>query len=90
LTRSVVCSTACPRRLRTNQSAESARAERAQLRGRLTLEHTGFTGIGGFILSKLMMGPGWRKMLGVLIPAVLDDIDEEGKLRSGSSLKPKY
>jgi uncharacterized protein YndB with AHSA1/START domain len=56
----------------------------------LTLEHTGFAGIGGFILSKLMMGPGWKKMLGVLIPAVLDDIDDEGKLRPGSTLKPKY
>jgi len=57
---------------------------------RLTFEHTGFTGVGGFILAKLMMGPGWKKMLGTAIPAVLADLDEEGKLRPGSSLKPKY
>ena len=31
---------------------------------RLTFEHTGFTGVGGFVLAKLMMGPGWKKMLG--------------------------
>jgi uncharacterized protein YndB with AHSA1/START domain len=57
---------------------------------RLTLVHQGFTGVGGFILAKLMMTPGWKKMLNVLIPAVLNDVDEEGKLRPGSTLKPKY
>ena len=57
---------------------------------RLTFLHSGFTGIGGFVLAKLMMGPGWKKMLGVRIPEVLDDVDDEGKLRPGSVLKPKY
>jgi uncharacterized protein YndB with AHSA1/START domain len=57
---------------------------------RLTFQHTGFTGIGGFFLAKLMMGPGWKKMLSVLIPAVLNDVDDDGKLRPGSALKPKY
>jgi len=57
---------------------------------RLTFEHTGFKGAGGFLLAKLMMGPGWRKMLGTRIPAVLADLDEEGKLRPGSSLRPKF
>ena len=57
---------------------------------RLTFEHTGFTGIGGFILAKLMMGPGWKKMLGANIPEVLADLDESGSLRPGSSLKSKY
>ncbi len=57
---------------------------------RLTFQHTGFTGIGGFLLAKLMMGPGWKKMLSVLIPAVLNDVGEDGKLRPGSTLKPKY
>ena len=57
---------------------------------RLTLTHAGFTGIGGFILAKLMMTPGWKKMLGVLIPAVLNDVGDDGKLRPGSSLRPKY
>jgi len=57
---------------------------------RLTFEHAGFAGIGGFILAKLMMGPGWKKMLGVRVPEVLADVDDEGKLRAGSTLKPKY
>ena len=57
---------------------------------RLTFEHIGFSGIGGFILAKLMMGPGWKKMLGTRIPAVLADLDDEGKLRAGSTLKPRY
>lgn len=29
----------------------------------LRLEHEGFEGLGGFFLAKLMMGPGWKKML---------------------------
>jgi uncharacterized protein YndB with AHSA1/START domain len=57
---------------------------------RLTFEHTGFTGIGGFLLTKLMLGPGWRKMLGKIFPAVLADVDDDGKLRPGSTLKPKF
>jgi uncharacterized protein YndB with AHSA1/START domain len=57
---------------------------------RLTFHHTGFTGVGGFVLAKFMMGPGWKKMLSVLIPAVLGDVDDEGKLRPGSTLRPKY
>ncbi len=57
---------------------------------RLTFEHTGFTGVGGFILAKLMMTPGWKKMLGATFPAVLADIDEDGKLRAGSTLVPKF
>ncbi|NUO52775.1 MAG: SRPBCC domain-containing protein [Polyangiaceae bacterium] len=57
---------------------------------RLVFKHTGFTGIGGFILSKLMMGPGWRKMLSRSIVAVLDDLDDQGVLRPESALKPKF
>jgi uncharacterized protein YndB with AHSA1/START domain len=57
---------------------------------RLTFAHTGFTGVGGFVLAKLMMGPGWRKMLGKAIPGVLAELDEQGNLRAGSGLKPKY
>jgi uncharacterized protein YndB with AHSA1/START domain len=57
---------------------------------RLTFAHTGFTGIGGFVLAKLMMGPGWKKMLTNAVPAVLADLDEQGNLRAGSALKPKY
>jgi hypothetical protein len=36
------------------------------------------------------MGPGWKKMLSVLIPAVLNDVGDDGKLRPGSTLKPRY
>jgi uncharacterized protein YndB with AHSA1/START domain len=38
---------------------------------RLSLEHTGFSGVGGYLLAKLMMGPGWRRMLDKTLPAVL-------------------
>ena len=57
---------------------------------RLTFEHTGFTGIRGFLLAKLMMGPGWTKMLDRGFTAVLADVDEDGQLRPGSSLAPKF
>ena len=30
---------------------------------RLTLDHEGFAGVGGFFLAKLILGPGWAKML---------------------------
>jgi len=57
---------------------------------RLTFDHVGFHGIGGFVLAKLMMGPGWRKMLGKAIPAVLADIDDSGALAATSRLQPKF
>lgn len=40
---------------------------------RLTLDHTGFEGFGGWVLARLMMGPGWGKMLTKRIPALLAD-----------------
>jgi uncharacterized protein YndB with AHSA1/START domain len=57
---------------------------------RLTFLHAGFKGVGGWMLAKLMMGPGWKSMLAKRFPAVLADIDEEGKLREGSTLTPKF
>jgi uncharacterized protein YndB with AHSA1/START domain len=39
---------------------------------RLTLEHTGFIGIGGILFTKLVMGPGWRKTLGTLSSVLAD------------------
>jgi uncharacterized protein YndB with AHSA1/START domain len=57
---------------------------------RLTFEHIGFSGVGGFVLAKLMMGPGWKKMLAIKIPEVLADLDDAGNLKAGSTLKPKY
>lgn len=57
---------------------------------RLVFEHTGFRGFGGFMLAKLMLGPGWKKMLSNAVPAVLADVDDDGKLRAGSALRPKF
>jgi uncharacterized protein YndB with AHSA1/START domain len=53
---------------------------------RFTWEHTGFTGIGGLLVSKLLASVR-RKMLGVGLPAVLNDIDDDGRLRPGSALR---
>ncbi len=55
---------------------------------RFTYEHTGFTGIGGFFMAKLL-GRVRRKMLSAGLPAVLDDLDDNGVLRPDSALKPK-
>jgi uncharacterized protein YndB with AHSA1/START domain len=55
---------------------------------RFVYEHTGFTGVGGFFMTKLL-GRVRRKMLGVGLPAVLSDLDDEGALRPGSTLQPK-
>lgn len=57
---------------------------------RLAFEHTGFRGVGGFLLAKLMMGPGWKKMLATSIPNVLADVDDAGNLRPESALEPKF
>ena len=51
---------------------------------RFTYEHTGFTGVGGFFLAKLL-GSVRRKMLTVGLPAVLDDLDDDGVLRTTST-----
>jgi hypothetical protein len=55
---------------------------------RFTYEHTGFTGVGGLFMAQLL-GHVRRKMLRVGLPAVLDDLDDDGVLRPGSTLKPK-
>jgi uncharacterized protein YndB with AHSA1/START domain len=41
---------------------------------RLTVEQTGFTGATGFLFAKLLVGPGWRRMLATTFPAVLKDL----------------
>ena len=38
---------------------------------RLRLCHAGFAGLSGFMLAKLMLGPGWKKMLRRRMPLVL-------------------
>jgi uncharacterized protein YndB with AHSA1/START domain len=55
---------------------------------RFTFEHTGFTGVGGIFMAKLL-GRVRTKMLSVGLPAVLDDLNDDGTLRSDSTLKPK-
>jgi len=54
---------------------------------RFTYHHTGFTGIGGFFMAQLL-GHVRRKMLDVGLPAVLDDLDDDGALRPDSTLTP--
>ena len=55
---------------------------------RLTYEHTGFTGLSGFFMAQLL-GHVRRKMLSKGLTAVLNDIDDQGVLRPGSTLAPK-
>ena len=56
---------------------------------RFTFDHTGFTGVGRFFVVKLVMEPSRRRMFATGVPAVLDDLDDDGRLRRGSLLKPK-
>jgi uncharacterized protein YndB with AHSA1/START domain len=46
---------------------------------RFTFEHTGFTGLGGFIMAKLILGPVRKKMLDVGLSAVLDGLEADGQ-----------
>jgi uncharacterized protein YndB with AHSA1/START domain len=55
---------------------------------RFSYEHTGFTGVSGFFMAQLL-GRVRRTMLDKGLAAVLDDIDEQGVLRPGSTLAPK-
>jgi uncharacterized protein YndB with AHSA1/START domain len=57
---------------------------------RLRLEHTGFKGVGGFVLSKLILGPGWKKLLQKYLPIVLDHVRKNGTTyESGAWLIPE-
>jgi len=53
---------------------------------RFTYDHTGFTGIGGFVMAKLL-GSVRTKMLTVGVPALLAELDETGALRPGATLR---
>lgn len=46
---------------------------------RFTFEHTGFTGPGGFLMANLL-GRVRTKMLAIGLPAVLNDLDDDGVL----------
>jgi uncharacterized protein YndB with AHSA1/START domain len=39
---------------------------------RFTLDHVGFEGLSGWLLARIMMGPGWKKMMAKKLAAVLD------------------
>ena len=41
---------------------------------RLVLDHDGFEGVGGWLLAKFMMGPGWASMLKKRCSAVLGGV----------------
>jgi uncharacterized protein YndB with AHSA1/START domain len=47
---------------------------------RFTYDHTGFTGVSGLFMSTLL-GHVRTKMLDKGLPPVLDDLDDDGKLR---------
>jgi uncharacterized protein YndB with AHSA1/START domain len=66
----------------------SYRIEDQQGGTRLTYDHTGFTGIGGVFVSKILSHVR-RRMLSVGLPSVLADLDDQGRLLSGSTLRPK-
>jgi uncharacterized protein YndB with AHSA1/START domain len=55
---------------------------------RLTWEHTGFHGIEGVFMSRLL-GRVRRKMLKQGLPPVLADIGDDGRLRPGSTLRAR-
>jgi uncharacterized protein YndB with AHSA1/START domain len=55
---------------------------------RLVWEHTGFRGVEGVFMSRLL-GRVRRKMLTEGLPRVLDELDERGVLRPGTALRPK-
>jgi uncharacterized protein YndB with AHSA1/START domain len=55
---------------------------------RFTYEHTGFSGIEGLIMAKLVLGPVRRRMLDVGLPSVLNEMDGEDT-QTTSSLHPR-
>jgi uncharacterized protein YndB with AHSA1/START domain len=54
---------------------------------RFTYHHTGFTGIGGFAMAKLL-GSVRARMLTAGVPALLAQLDETGALRPDTTLRP--
>lgn len=55
---------------------------------RFRYDHAGFAGIGGFFLARVLSSVR-RKMLTVGLPAVLNDLDDNGALRATSILRAK-
>ncbi len=55
---------------------------------RFCYDHTGFRGIEGFVMSKLILGPVRRRMLDKGLPAVLASLGNEADRRSGGRVRP--
>lgn len=55
---------------------------------RFTYHHTGFTGLGGFAMARLL-GAVRTTMLTVGLPNLLAELDEDGNLRPGATLRLK-
>jgi uncharacterized protein YndB with AHSA1/START domain len=72
----------------SDQTMVTCRLEPVGNGTRFTFEHTGFTGVGGFFMAQLL-GHVRRKMLTAGLPAVLADLDDDGRLRDGSTLRAK-
>ena len=65
------------------------RIESTSAGSRLTYDHTGFQGVDGVIMSKLVLGPVRRRMLRSGLPRVLGAIDDSGHIRPGACLTPR-
>ena len=50
---------------------------------RLTLVHSGFTGVGGFVLSRILKG-GWNKMMPALLTRVIANVTPDGHFTPGA------
>jgi len=48
---------------------------------RFVCEHTGFAGIGGFVMANLILGPVRKRMLDVGLPPVLNQLGVEDSSR---------
>jgi len=53
---------------------------------RFTYHHTGFTGIGGFAMAR-MLGSIRARMLTIGVPALLAELDQTGALRPNTTLR---
>ena len=69
-------------------SVVTSRLEEVPGGTRLTVDHTGFRGIEGVFMA-VLLGRVRRKMLSEGLPAVLNELDEQGNLRPGSQLRSK-
>ncbi|HVU04508.1 MAG TPA: SRPBCC domain-containing protein [Polyangiaceae bacterium] len=77
-----------------NEGQESTEVSfRLEPRGtgtRVTFVHSGFVGVKGFVFATLFMAPGWKRMFRETFPAVLGDVNDDGILRTGSTLRPLF